>query len=290
MKRLRWFLVLLNLALLAALVLGGGARPLEIVVLDVGQGQCQLILTPQKRAILIDGGGTPGEPEASLDVARARVAPTLRALGVNKVDGVICTHSDADHLGGLVYVCERFRVGKMFLAAPLGQGALERRLKSALRENGIPTQMISAGDVIRIGEMELDCLNPPPGEAVTVEKGYANDASAVFYLRYQGRSVLFSADIEKAAEERLAATWKPLAADVLIVPHHGSHTSSSARFLDVVRPQSAIISCGVRNPYGHPAPSVLDRYRQRGVRLYRTDYDGEIKIQIQEGRLWIKRP
>jgi competence protein ComEC len=211
---------------------------LQVYALDVGQGDSALIITPEGKSVLIDAG----PPQASDEVVAA-----LRKKDVRSLDLAVATHPHADHIGGMRPVIENFGV-KNFL------------------DSGV----------------KLEVLNPPgDGRWITeVRRGGSveNANSIVLRLSYGNFSMLFTGDAETETEDLIMESGAPLSAQVLKVGHHGSRHATSAKFLDAVAPEAAVISCGADNRYGHPARQTLDRLRKAGVKIYRTDLNGEIAI------------
>ncbi len=150
----------------------------------------------------------------------------------------------------------------------------------------MPRREIDIGDRIRVSErVEIEVLGPPV-DTIPATLASGNDTSLVLLVRIGTRRILLPADIERAGERWLVDSGLDLRADALIVPHHGSATSSTRAFLDAVQPRVAVVSVGAHNPYGHPVPEVIARYV--GVHLYRTDESGDIALRSDGDRLWIE--
>lgn len=232
----------------------------EVVVLDVGQGSATLIRS-QGASVLVDTGPPDGAAVRALD-----------AIGASRrIDLVILTHADADHAGGLVRLRERYEVGRVLGAA------------ETLRTRKVEGDAIDIGDRIRAGAWTLTVLGPP---ADTSKVTSENDRSLVLLAKSGGRRVLLTADIEAEGEAWLVTSGWPLRADAEVVPHHGSKSSSSPRFVRAVSPAVAVVSVGARNSYGHPADEVLARYGRS--RLYRTDLAGTVTLATDGTRLWVR--
>lgn len=229
------------------------ARPADdlvtVTVLDVGQGLAVLV-QDEHSAVLVDTGPPDGAVLAALS----------RAGLTSHIDAVILTHDDLDHTGGLPLVEDRFIVDRVFAAA-----AVEVERAEAIRD----------GDRIRLTDRTAIEVVWPSRTAAATDLS-DNDRSLVLLVTAGDRRILLPADIEAGAEEHLLSDDKDIQADVLIVPHHGSKTSSTPAFLDAVHPRFAVISVGAENPYGHPAPEVLARYAD--ITLFRTDEHGEISV------------
>ena len=242
---------------------------LRLDFLPVGQGDATLITFPDGTTWLVDAGGSAmgRDPGASV------VIPWLKARGVHQLDAVWLTHADLDHMRGLFAVARRAPPGRFIAALDPSSGELQR-LTGALTARG----------AIHLEVSQFTHTGADQDLHVRVyalhEQNFSrNDRSVVLELEYHGARVILPGDIESEAERALVALLAPDAA-LLKVPHHGSSTSSGAELLDHLSPQVAVISCGLHNRFGHPRQDVLDRYTERGVRLFRTDHHGLITAQI----------
>jgi competence protein ComEC len=261
------------LALLGAERLWAWARPaVEVVFLDVGQGDAGVAFLPGGEVIVIDGGPDP----------RAQVlVPFLRRRGVRRVDLVVLSHQHPDHAGGLAELLRQFPIGELWTNGRESEDPAVRALLAEAAARHVP---LGAPGSRRWGEVTLDVLAPrdAAGAVVADPLDAENDASLVLRLRYGGRAVLFAGDIEAAAEAALVAR-APGAVDVLKVPHHGSRTSSSEELLEALRPRWAVASLADGNRYRFPHPDVVARYREHGVSLLRTDRDGAVSVRVSRG-------
>ncbi len=249
---------------------------LRVTFLDVGQGDAALVDLPDGSAMLVDGGGLVGSP---IDVGERAVAPLLAARRRGSLAAVVLTHPHPDHLLGLASGLARVEAATLW---DNGQGEAEGTagayadVLSTIRARGV--RVLRPADLCGsrpFGGAWLDVVAPCPG--ITPDRG-ANDNSFVFRLRFGERSVLFTGDAEREEEHELLARRAELRADVLKVGHHGSRTSSSAPFLQAVKPSVAVISCGVRNRYGHPHERTLAALADAGARVLRTDRDGSVVV------------
>lgn len=232
----------------------------EVVVLDVGQGLAVLVRS-QGATVLVDTGPLDGAVVGALDAAGAP----------RRIDAVVLTHADADHTGGPARLRERYEVGLV-----LGSD-------ETLRARQVESEHFDIGDTITAGAWRMTIVGPPPDASKVTSE---NDRSLVLLAESGARRVLLTADIEAAGEAWLTASGWPLRADVEVVPHHGSKTSSSTAFTRAVSPAVAVVSVGARNSYGHLAAEVLARYD--GARVLRTDLAGTVVITTDGTRLWVR--
>jgi len=255
------------------LVAARGPGRLEIHAIDVGQGDAVAIQSPSGRWLLVDAG-----PRSDrFDAGRAIVIPFLLRHGVDRLDALILTHPDEDHIGGAHAVLEQIEVGLVIdPGVATGKNSF-LALIDAARTRHIPWIAGRAGREIQVDGMTLRFLAP---DAVALDApAEANDYSLIFRLEYGGFSALFTGDAPRSAENRLvAAEGTGIASTVLKVGHHGSSTSTGDSVLAAVRPAIGLISVGRRNRYGHPDPQVLARLRENGVQVHRTDLTGTLTI------------
>ncbi len=244
-------------------------RRLKIWFFDVGQGSSALVQLPTGQSFLIDCGNR------IPNMARLVVIPQLRALGCWPLDDVLITHEDSDHAGSLPKLLEEWKVSTLVFGRDVV--APERYLMSASSLKVFPRiERICAGYRVLIDrELELAILNPDCETSPTLASN--NDRSVVVRLQYKNFAVLFTGDCEHGAEGFMLNQGIKRC-DVLLVGHHGSASSTGEAFLEAVDPQVAIISCGRRNRYGHPAPAVIQRLMERHVVIYRTDRHGAICV------------
>lgn len=258
---------------------------LSVHFINVGQGDSILIRTPQKKNILIDGGGV---TYGDFDVGRQVVIPYLRRLGVRNIDLMVLTHPDLDHLKGLIPVLKEMKV-KMVIDS--GIGAEDRtysEFHSLITENkDIFHYQVDAGDTISLEpDLKIIALNSANMSAYGYDSNF-NNHSIVLKLLYGKTSFLFTADIEELAEINMLYWDNLLKSDVLKVAHHGSITSSTDRFLEKVQPEVAVISVGINN-FNHPHPDVIGRLEVYCQRLFRTDFNGTVLISSNGQKYYIR--
>jgi beta-lactamase superfamily II metal-dependent hydrolase len=224
--------------------------------------------------MLVDGGPDPDRLLVQLD---ARIPPWDR-----RIDVLVLTHPHEDHVAGLVRVLERYRVGRVYEPGMHGPGPGGAAWGAALRD-GPPHGTLAAGARIRLDEIQLTVLWPDPGtvpdEPADTGRGI-NDTSVILLGEASGRRFLLTGDAEDDVDPVLVARGLPKL-DVLKVAHHGSATATSAALLATTRPTVALISVGAGNDYGHPTAAALGRLRDAGVRIYRTDLDGSVEVDLR---------
>ncbi|WP_339306669.1 ComEC/Rec2 family competence protein [Paenibacillus sp. FSL R5-0519] len=311
--------------------------------LDIGQGDSTLITTPEGKHILVDGGGTVnfGNTEQSwktrrdpYEVGAKVVVPLLKKRGIHQLDAVIVTHADQDHAGGLQAVLEQIPVKHfMFNGTTSGKENFDKLLNTAM-ERKIPLYAIQQGMTYKADkETSLHFIAPNLAHMDVNASGnlpvseHQNHDSVVFLLDMAGTSMLFTGDMDAAAEQdllymiqdgSLAAQFEQKGADfgvtegvvqrvlthplqdnsndvsttisidVLKVAHHGSKTSSTEAWLQYWNAKTAVISAGVNNTYGHPNPGVMERLEATGSEIYRTDQMGEVQMKVKDGKIDIR--
>jgi competence protein ComEC len=236
------------------------AGAFEVHVIDVGQGLAVLVRTAD-HALLYDAGA---RYPSAFDLGEAAVLPTLRALGVRRLDRIIVSHGDNDHAGGAPAVLREHPDADILAGEPA-------RLP-------FHSAHCAAGQAWDWDGVAFEVLHPDPAALAATHKGSDNDRSCVLLVTGAGGRLLATGDITRRVEPRVAAAVPPGAGPVLLVPHHGSRTSSDAAFIAGLAPVLGVVSAGWRSRFGHPHPDVVDRYRQAGVPLVNTAADGALEI------------
>ncbi len=270
---------------------------LRIDFLDVGQGDSALVTMPDGTTLLIDGGGRPGfggQKKNSLSdavvdddfdapferdtrsIGEAVVSEYLWWRGLDRVDYILATHADADHMDGLNDVARNFQVRSAIVARTPENDPEYAKFAVTLRARKIPQSLLAAGDALHFGNVTVTALWPPP----TADKNAAsrNNDSIVLQLRYGERTILMTGDVEKDGEAAILGAANDLSSDVIKVPHHGSRTSSTQAFVSATHPRLAIISVGLTSMFGHPRPEVVDRWRASGAKVMTTGKRGTITV------------
>ena len=249
----------------------------EVTMVDVGQGDSIFLRSMKGDTILIDVGGkvTFGSKEkwqeaSQTSNAEKTLIPYLQARGVSQIDYLVLTHTDTDHIGDLEEVAKRFKIKEICVS----QGALTKpSFVKRLRTLKRPVHTLKAGDKLPMMGSKLQVLYPNK-----IGDGGNND-SIVLYGKLLGSSFLFTGDLEKEGEEELMASYPTLRASVLKAGHHGSKGSSSEAFLDQLHPSLALVSAGENNRYKHPNDETIERFKQRHIKILRTDKDGAIRFK-----------
>lgn len=258
-------------------------QKLRIFFIDVGQGDSTLIITPDKKTVLIDGGGSD-----SFDVGKKVLLPYLLDRRILKIDYVLISHFDTDHCGGILTIMEKVKVKNIIISEQAEHSENYERFKKLMVHKKIRLIEVKKGDKIKIGRYsEFKILFPT---SRLLSENPLNNNSIVAQFNYNNFKMLFTGDIEKLAEQQILKAEKAeIRADILKVAHHGSKTSSIPEFIKAVRPKIALIGVGKNNTFGHPNQQTIKNLENIKCRIYRTDLHGEIIIKIdQKGRMNVK--
>ncbi|MCC7410721.1 MAG: DNA internalization-related competence protein ComEC/Rec2 [Gammaproteobacteria bacterium] len=253
----RWLAALWLLPLLLPRIERPAPGDLWLTLLDVGQGLAAVVQT--RHSVLVFDAGP--RFRGGLDTGTLVVAPYLEHLARRRIDTLVVSHGDLDHIGGAGALFERFEVGRLLTSVPerlAAHGAVRCRRGQAWQRDGVRFEM----------------LHPPAGWS-----GSDNEGSCVLRVTGSGGTVLLTADIERRAEQALLAAG-PLVADVVVVAHHGSATSSSEPFVAALGARHALVPAGYRNRFGFPASAVVERYRRHGAEVLVSGISGAIEIRL----------
>ena len=251
---------------------------LHVYFLNVGQGDATFIQTPSGRQILIDGGAYP----TVLNDHLGRIIP----FWDRDIDLVIASHPDADHITALPGLFNRYQVGRLITNGQTVDEQSAQALLAAAAENETVVHQVTAGEVIAIEDgVKVAVLNPAAGVQAQIEE-HDNDRSVALRLTYGDFSLLLTGDASEIAEKKMLVDGQPLSAVVYKAGHHGAKSSSSAEFLEVVRPQYVVVSAGEDNRYGHPHQEVLQRVSDVGAAVLRTDELGTIELISNGQVIW----
>ena len=262
-----------------------GDGQLHLTVMDVGQGDALLVTLPNGRTLMVDTGGV--SLRGDFDIGDRVLGPALRARGIRRLDYLAITHGDPDHIGGAVSMVRDFAPAEIWYGTYVNEHEPSLKLQEMGRRRRAAWRWLQRGDQIDLGGVELRVHHPalPDWQRQKVR----NDDSLVLELRYGRVSMLLTGDIGREVEEALLPTLDLLPIVVLKSAHHGSGTSSSEQFVSRIKPRLVVIGCGRANPYGHPLPYVLDRYKAVGAEIARTDLDGQIEVTTDGLQLSLKR-
>jgi len=270
---------------------------LEINMIDVGQGD-GIVVSSGKMNMLIDGGST-----SKKNVGRYQIIPFLKYKGIGKLDLVVLTHEDQDHCSGILEIMDDMEKGGIRIGALMlpeiskgSKGENYLLLEQRAKELSIETSYISFGKQFSMGNCQFLCLNPESGMATDG----ANEYSTVLYMEYKEADgfadntfkALFTGDVEGRGQEHINAFLRNAEGrfgdiTLLKVAHHGSMYTTDDEFLRLIKPKVALISCGKDNSYGHPHTPLLNRLNKYGADIYRTDMGGEIRVVVDDGKVFL---
>ncbi|MCM1267512.1 MAG: MBL fold metallo-hydrolase [Bacteroidales bacterium] len=273
LQKILYPIVALSILLTVVLPLPATAKPadpqpMEVHFLDVGQGDSTLV-TCDGHAMLIDAGD---------DTKGTAIQNYLQKQNIKKLDYLILTHPDADHIGGAPVIITKFEISKVFVSNFEKDNKTYRKLMQALDEKRLNTLTPSVNSRYSLGTASFTILAPNDTYDTP------NNASIALLLQNGENTFLFTGDAEAEAEQDILENGIDISADVYKVGHHGSRSSTSQKFFKAVDPDYAVISCGEGNSYGHPHAETLNTLRTNGVSVYRTDEDGTI-IASADGKV-----
>jgi competence protein ComEC len=247
-----------------------------VTMLDVGQGDCILIQSSyNKETIVVDTGGNFLAKNDKFMV-NSIIVPTLKSQGVSRIDYLIITHGDYDHAGNTIETLKKFKVKNIILGAKKNLTSLEKDVINFAKQNKIKIHSINNSNKIVLSNGIIEILTPYTDDLE------GNSSSITFILSSNKFNLLFMGDLEYIGEEWLTNNYKLPVIDVLKVSHHGSKGATSDKFLQAIKPKLALISAGKNNLYKHPHKETLQRLRTINSKIYRTDSNGAIKLDISE--------
>jgi competence protein ComEC len=261
------------------------ARPdagtLRLTMLDVGQGESLLLQFPTGQSLLVDSGNA----TSTFDVGERVVVPAVHALGVRRLNWLAITHPDLDHIGGAQAVALALDPLEVWEAIPVPTSTEREALRDWVVQKGRVWRQLQKNDHLEVGEVSIEILHPPWPD--WERRRVRNDDSAVLRVSYRSVELLLTGDVGDAVEKVLPLTRdRPLR--VLKVAHHGSRSSTGSEFVSRHAPTLGLISAGVGNVFGHPAPAVLQTLARQNARVFRTDRSGAIIVEINDAGLRVR--
>ena len=255
----------------------------RINFIDVGQGDSCLIRYKGTN-IMIDSGGSlsknkDGKP---YDIGENVLNNYLLNRGITRLDYIMASHFDEDHSQGFVFLLKNMKVKNVIISEQYKTSSIYEQFKQICKKQNIQIIYVRSGDEIRIKDLAFKILHPK-SKANQISENPLNNNAIVCMVKYKNRRILFTGDIEKVAEnERVKEYTNGLKADILKVGHHGSKTSTTKEFLDLINPSVALIGVGQNNKFGHPNEDVIKRLEEKNIQIYRTDEMGEISVIIDK--------
>ena len=247
----------------------------SVHIIDVGQGDSIFIQTLENKRILIDAGD---------EEAEHTVYSYLKRKGVKKIDVLIATHPDTDHIGSMDYIIDKFKISHFYMPEAKTDSEAFYNLLDSCKDKNLKIEYLTKGDVLKIdSSTSIEILSP----STITDKNNLN--SIVSLLNYKGYEFLFTGDAEKENESEILSSCNLPDIEFLKAGHHGSSSSSTDKFIAKLKPEAVAISCGYNNDYGHPHRSVLDTFRENGSVVYRTDKNGTLVFYCDENGIFTKK-
>lgn len=263
--------------LLLVIYVNGCAREklFSVHIIDIGQGDSIFIQTLEDKRILIDAGD---------EEAEHTIYSYLKRRGVKKIDVLIATHPDTDHIGSMDYIIDKFKISHFYMPNAKTDSEAFYNLLDSCKEKNLKIEYLTKGDILKIdGSTTMEILSP----SKITDKNNLN--SIVSLLNYKGYEFLFTGDAEKENESEILSSCNLPDIEFLKAGHHGSSSSSTDEFIAKLKPDAVAISCGYNNDYGHPHRSVLDTFRENGSVVYRTDKNGSLVFYCDENGIFTKK-
>ena len=247
----------------------------SVHIIDVGQGDSIFIQTPENKRILMDAGD---------EDAEHTVYSYLKRRGVKKIDVLIATHPDTDHIGSMDYIIDKFKISHFYMPEAKTDSEAFYNLLDSCGDKNLKIEYLIKGDILKIdSSTTMEILSP----STITDKNNLN--SIVSLLNYKGYEFLFTGDAEKENESEILSSCNLPDIEFLKAGHHGSSSSSTDEFIAKFKPDAVAISCGYNNDYGHPHRSVLDTFRENGSVVYRTDKNGTLVFYCDENGIFTKK-
>ena len=240
---------------------------------------------------MIDSGGS--EDNSNYDIGKNVLMRSLLSKKIKCLDYIMISHFDADHCQGFMYLLKNFEIKNAIIGFQAEDSKMYQEFLKSTKEKNIKVHYVKRGDSLKIGKIRILILNPASyATRDMIQDNPMNNNAMVCKIIFYKFSILFTGDIEKEAENEIVQFYKTtntLEADILKVPHHGSKTSSTEEFLNLVKPKIALIGVGVNNKFKHPSKETIDKLKNRHVKIYRTDLNGEIFIKVNyNGKAYAK--
>ena len=270
------------LILLISYPFPSSSKNLKVTCIDVGEGDAVLVEFPGHKKMLVDGGGF---PDSSFDVGDRVVSPFLWSKGIKKIDYLVLTHAHPDHLNGLKAIARNFKIGEFWEAYSPLENQSYAEFKKLLRPS-VRSKRVFRGDSRVENNVEIEVLNPERMNPYV--NSIQNDHSLVLRIIYAQTAFLLTGDIGQDAEREILQNSREIRCQILKSPHHGSRTSSSHNFLDRIAPKIVMISVGEGNRYGFPDQDILERYKDIGAKVFRTDLHGAIEVSSDGRRISVR--
>lgn len=280
MRNIKKHILILCLTLISVIVLlnlfyFNDEGILAIHMIDVGQGDSILIITPSNKTILIDAAESHKGPD---------IVSYLNKNKVQTIDILIATHPHSDHIGGIPVVIENFKINNFYMPLVTHNTVAFNEMLTSIKHHDLKISSLPVGKRIEFdNDIFLYFISPLKDYG-----SHLNNWSVVLKLDYLHKSFLFTGDVEYKAELDIINSYDAhfLKSHLLKVAHHGSNSSSTEKFLNVIKPEVALISCGYENSYNHPHREILHRLEHMGISIYRTDLQGNIVIKSNGKEIW----
>jgi competence protein ComEC len=249
-------------------------KKMDIIFMDVGQGDAAVIILPNDKTMLIDAG----QRNQYEDMGNEIVLPVLKYLNIEKLDWVVMSHPHSDHIGGLVSLINEVKIDTVWDSFIPYKSWTYNTIISKAESNEVHVIHPHQGQVMKLSDnVFVEFL--APDSIFAVSEHNVNNASIVFKLSYGATSVLFTGDLEHEGDQFLLPYEEMLKVNVLKVAHHGSITSTTASLLDFIQPNIAVVSVGRKNKFSHPSSIVMERLEERNILIHRTDENGALWLR-----------